>query len=343
MLKDASNDEDDKQKSKPKKAKRFQGGSAYPAYDRALTTQFRRSPHAAGVQRALGTGGLGAILGALATRLVTKNPALIGGGAALGGLATGIPGYQSGRDEAKSDYSRLLFLRRRMGVNDPGELEALLRHPEIAAASIKQGMSKEAKLGALAKILMGAGIGGGIGYYGTPHLGGYADVEPARRASAVIDATLGGIIGGLGHRAGGMGRMIRGISPKAMVAIPTAAGAGEMVPISMATMARTREAMESMSDAGKSLAESSKVTSIPYNLRQVLSTPAARGAGIGAAAAGIGGILTGLARRKSEEEVLKHKSRGSMMTTDALKYLLPAMLAGGVAGSLKRNTDTVAK
>ena len=97
----------------------------------------RASRLASGVQRALGTGGLGAVLGALAVRLISDKPAVVGAGAALGGIGGAIPGYISGRNEAKSDYSRLLFLRRRLNINDPGELEALLRHPEIA--SVREG------------------------------------------------------------------------------------------------------------------------------------------------------------------------------------------------------------
>jgi hypothetical protein len=80
---------------------------------------------------------LGAILGALAARLISNKPAAVGTGAALGGVAGAIPGFISGRNEALSDYSRLLFLRRRLNINDPGELEALLRHPELA--SVREG------------------------------------------------------------------------------------------------------------------------------------------------------------------------------------------------------------
>jgi hypothetical protein len=190
----------------------------------------------------------------------------------------------------------------------------------------------------LGRVGGGAGAGGAIGYYGTPRLGGYEDVEPARRASAVIDATLGGIVGGLAHRTGGLGKLLKNIPTKAMIGVPTAAGAGELVPISMATLARTREAMENMSEAGKSLADSSKVTSIPYNVQQLAQSPTARGAGIGAAGAGLAAILSGLSRRRSENEILKNRARGGMVGADFLKYLIPAMVAGGVVGSLHKNT-----
>jgi len=68
---------------------------------------------------------------------MSNKPSHVAGGALAGGVVGAIPGFHSGKSEAKSDYSRLLFLRRRMGINEPGELEAMLRHPELAQKFIK--------------------------------------------------------------------------------------------------------------------------------------------------------------------------------------------------------------
>jgi hypothetical protein len=199
---------------------------------------------------------------------------------------------------------------------------------------------------------IGAGAGGAIGYSVTPRVAGYEDVEPARRVSALIDAAVGASIGGLAHRAGGVGKLLTNIPTKATFAIPTAVGAGEVVPLAIATLTRTRKAMDNMSEAGKdiseaskgiseagkSLADSSKVTSIPYNIQRLAQSSTARGAGIGAAGAGLAAILSGLSRRRSENEILKNRERGGMVGADFLKYLIPAMVAGGVVGSLHKNT-----
>lgn len=348
----STEESDTKQPSRAPKGKKYLGGAAYPAYDRALVTQLRRDPRAAGLARAAGTGSLGAILGAVAARLISNRKEAIGAGAVIGGLVGAVPGYQSGRDEALSDYSRLLFLRRRMNVNDPGELEALLRHPQIAARGIKSGSAEKRAavspgVAALMRILAGSAVGGAAGYYVTPTLGGYQDVESARRASGVIDATLGGVLGGLAHRAGGLAPLIRNMPTKALVGAPTAFGVGEMIPIGMATLQRTQDAMKDMSaagkglaESGKGLAESAKVTSIPYNLERLAQSAPARGAGVGVAGAGLAALVSGMMRRKSEDEILKHRSRGAMVGADFLKFVLPAMLAGGVIGSLPKDTNT---
>jgi hypothetical protein len=111
---------------------------AYPSYSRALITQYKAKPRRAGIIRGVETGVLGAILAALAARMVSDNPAVVGGAAGLGGLAGALPGYQSGKQEALSDYSRLLFLRR-LGITRPGELEALLKFPAMSERVSAQG------------------------------------------------------------------------------------------------------------------------------------------------------------------------------------------------------------
>lgn len=111
---------------------------AYPSYSRALITQYKPHPHRRGLVRGLETGVLGAILAALAARMVTDRPGLVAGSAGIGGLAAALPGYQSGKQEALSDYSRLLFLRR-LGITRPGELEALLKFPSVTGHVTSEG------------------------------------------------------------------------------------------------------------------------------------------------------------------------------------------------------------
>lgn len=201
-------------------------------------------------------------------------------------------------------------------------------------------------LRAIPGALAGGAAGGYAGYNITPRLGGYQDVEPARRISAVIDALLGAAAGGAAT-SGLLPSWWRsipkarkpGVLLKTLLSAPTAVGVGEMVPIGISTMSRTREAMKEMSEAGKGLAESSKVTSIPYNIQRLLGTPAARGAGVGAGAAGLGALLSGLTRRQTEPEFHKRTTRSSMIGKDFLKYLLPSLVAGGVVGSLKDKVD----
>ena len=92
-------------------------------------------PSTAGRRRALTTGALAAVLSALTARLVTDKPGTVGRAALAGGALGAIPGYVSGKREAESERSRLLFLRR-LGVARPGELEVLLRAGEPASEKV---------------------------------------------------------------------------------------------------------------------------------------------------------------------------------------------------------------
>jgi len=107
-------------------------GSAYPLYGKSII-RGRRNPGKAGRTRALEFGSVGALLGALAGLIATGKPKHVGLGAALGAVTGGVPGYISGSDEAKSDYSRLLFLRR-LGIRSKGEEEAADDIPAAAPA-----------------------------------------------------------------------------------------------------------------------------------------------------------------------------------------------------------------
>jgi hypothetical protein len=145
----AKNDEDEdskKETSRPspfgqRKAKGVvhkQIDAAYPDYSKSIVTQYHKSPALAGATRAVGTGTLGAILGALIARLASNKPGAVGTGAAAGGALGAIPGFVSGRNEAESDNSKSRFLRRRMGINEPGELEFVLRRLSGAPDAIER-------------------------------------------------------------------------------------------------------------------------------------------------------------------------------------------------------------
>lgn len=111
----------------------------YPDYDKSLATQGRGDPQAAGVARGAGTGLLGAILTGLAARMATDDSKKVLMASLLGGAATSIPGYISGKRERESENSRLLALRR-MGVDTPAEQEFASRFPSLAQRLTTEGV-----------------------------------------------------------------------------------------------------------------------------------------------------------------------------------------------------------
>ena len=110
----------------------------YVDYSKSLAAQLKPNPTAAGIRTATGTGALSALLAALASRLMSDNPWVVGGSALAGGTLGALSGFESGKNQALSDYSRLLFLRR-LGVNRPGELEALRRLGAAGPRVIEEG------------------------------------------------------------------------------------------------------------------------------------------------------------------------------------------------------------
>jgi hypothetical protein len=126
--------------------------------------------------------------------------------------------------------------------------------------------------------------------------------------------------------------------PKALLAAPTAVAAGEIVPLTHSVLHKKQDTATQLSGAAKEMAQSAKVTSIPYNLQRFTQSGIGRGIGGGAAAAGILALLTGLLRGRSQREIAHDRGRAGMVTSDFMKYLLPAMAAGGVIGSLRNRT-----
>lgn len=192
----------------------------------------------------------------------------------------------------------------------------------------KQAALSPQALKAIIGTLGGAAAGGLTGYEITPRLGGYEDVESARRSAALMHGLTGAVLGAI---AGGKGRA--GLAELTQGKAPLAAGAAllaeEALPMGLATMKRQQE-------AAKAQTEAALTGGVPYNIQKALTGSTAGGAGIGAAGAGLAAILTGLLRRKSDAELQARKTRGQMITSDFLKYLVPAALAGGVVGSLKK-------
>lgn len=198
-----------------------------------------------------------------------------------------------------------------------------------------------AMLGKVLKVLGGTAAGGAFGYYATPELFGYQDVPAAKRTAMTLDAVLGGVLAGIGRK--NLGLLVKkpetftsaNIGPYiARAGSPGLAAVGaETIPIIQAGLHKQREAAGDISQAARSVATSGERTSIPGSLRTLLSSPVGRGAGIGAAGAGLAGILTGLQRRQTEGEMENKTTRSKMVGKDFLKYLIPAVLAGGIAGS----------
>jgi len=104
---------------------------AYPDYSKSLVSQNKSSPTASAILESLGYGSLGTVLGAMAGRMSNQDNNRTAMLAVLGGLLGGSTGFYSGKKRQESENSRLLFLRR-MGVDNPGELEAMSEYPGLA-------------------------------------------------------------------------------------------------------------------------------------------------------------------------------------------------------------------
>lgn len=180
------------------------------------------------------------------------------------------------------------------------------------------------------RALAGALAGGVIGRYATPHIMGYADDPKAVNMSTMLDATIGAFAGGGAHN---MGRWMA--DPGMATKILGGVGAAELTPVAASMLHSGTRAADNMTEAAKNM----KIPpALSEQIRTALQSPEARGAGAGAAGAGLAAILTGLLRARSEREA--DTGRGGMVTKDFLKYVIPAMLAGGVVGNVAKRTGT---
>ncbi|MFC1453611.1 hypothetical protein ACFLQL_00335 [Verrucomicrobiota bacterium] len=158
---------------------------------------------------------------------------------------------------------------------------------------------------------LGLAGGAGVGLEITPRLGGYMEEKPARWASTIANAVIGQTV------AKALTSSPRKW-PSALVMLGL--GAGELAPVGISSMMKRVKATEG--------------SSIPRFLKEISNTNTGKGVGIGAALAGIGGTASGLFRAKSEREEEAKHTRTDMIKRDILLAMLPAMVAGGVGGSL---------
>jgi len=103
---------------------------AYPNYGRSLAAQYRGDPETAARLGAGGGGVVGAVIGALASRMLTDDPKKVALAALITGLLGGGVGYHTGRRSQESENTRLYALRR-AGINNPAELELISRYPSL--------------------------------------------------------------------------------------------------------------------------------------------------------------------------------------------------------------------
>jgi len=207
---------------------------------------------------------------------------------------------------------------------------------------MKKQAQRAKALGPVLRRMLGAGaLGGAAGYYVTPYLSGYEDVPAARRLSALINAAMFAAVPGYaGKRFGGrvtpFVKHLAKTNPKALGTAPLAFAGGELPAWVSATLYKQRDAAKEQAAAAVQQAQAGKLTSIPYNITKFLESPLAKGMGGGAATAALGGILTGLMRRRSRMEQEEETPRVALMQKDFMRYLLPAVVAGGVIGSLRK-------
>lgn len=201
-----------------------------------------------------------------------------------------------------------------------------------AAGAYKQAQS------VLPRMLMGGALGGLHGYYVMPNITGYADSPHSRQLSAVINGIMGATVGNLTAKTPGLiGKVINDLPA---YKVPLTAGvAADFMPNVHALLTKQRDAANAQAVASHAQANAATVTSIPYNLRQFAQSGIGRGLVGGTAVAGLGGLLTGLLRQRSEAEEREGKGRLSMVGGDMMKFLLPAMAAGGILGSLRGNAQ----
>lgn len=301
--------------------------AAYPDYTKSLANQRYRSPGKAGLERGIQTGITGAVLGALIARVMSDRLGTVAAGAGIGGLAGGIAGFNSGKQQAESDYSKLLFMRRRMGVNEPGELDAVLQNPELAGGIVQ----KQAGIG--------ANIAKGLGVAGATGAGWYLGTEGLSRVMGYHDDPAARHLGG-GISAGNLGALALLLATKGKAGTSALLHQHPLLPASAIGMETVPTVVRSARDVANSTAEQARGQIAP-TLTRILNSGAGRGAVAGAGVAGLGALITGLSRAKSDDEIRKDKSRTGMVSSDFLKYLLPALVGGGVVGSMIQKPNNV--
>jgi hypothetical protein len=173
---------------------------------------------------------------------------------------------------------------------------------------------------------LGAAGGAYLGHEVTPELFGYADDPAAVNMSTALDATLYGILAGLGPK--GITKLVK----ENPIGMGASVVGSELFPVGMHGL---QEAIGAAEAGTKAMNEFNPPTAT-QQAASILGSPEAKGALGGASVAGLGALVSGLLRSKSEKERQEDRSRAGMVTSDFLKYLLPAMVAGGVLGNVSR-------
>jgi len=328
---------------------------AYPDYARSLVSQRWQDPEETARKFALGSGATGAALGMLISRVFSNKASVTGLGGLAGGALGATVGYGAGRQSADSENSRTLWLRRKPGINDPGELESALRYgerpgesiaPRVKRAGVKQEIlnfllrnADKGKL--LAKDIATGGAGLAVGE-GMVRLGDYQDVPTAslltrtsmpaiaialRRNPALAKYLIGGLYGE---------QMGAGLMVAAKRSADASAATSKSQLAQASAVGEQAKALKEQVAATKDVAKSS----LGHVLKTTLKSPAAMGTYAGLGAAGLGGLATGLTRAKTDEEIAKGTGRGKMIVKDFIQYALPLGLAGGVLGSLGSPSTT---
>jgi len=179
---------------------------------------------------------------------------------------------------------------------------------------------------------LGAGAGAVIGREVTPRALGFRDDPAATNMSTLLDTITYGTLAGMGR-----GNLVSALKSNPMAPMGLAAGmaGGQTIPVAMKGL---REGTDAAGAATSAFSRPLQPT-LSEQAGSALQSPTARGAGIGAAGAGISAILSGLLRARSDSEVEGGAGRGTMIGKDFLKYLLPALLAGGTIGSLNGSSN----
>ena len=169
----------------------------------------------------------------------------------------------------------------------------------------------------------GAGLGALAGNKAMPAVMGYSDDPKAVHTSTALNTIQGLVLGLLAARSGGVIKSMQALyqNPK-LLSLGAAGEAGlEMIPFAQ-------------SEIRKAVKPAPLAPTMSEQAASLLGTNTAKGALSGAAGAGLLGLGSGLLRRKNDEEETRESSRSSMVSKDILKYLIPAMLTGGLVGSL---------
>jgi len=328
---------------------------AYPDYSRSLVSQRWQDPASTGGKFAIGGGALGAALGMLLARLAKNDPKLVAAGGLVGGVGGALLGNEAGKASANSENSRTFWLRRKPGINDPGEYESALRYAGRPMESIKPrekkaGIAREAvkalikRYGAsgvrkgtnVAKDVAAGAAGLGAGE-ALVRVGDYQDVPTA---SLLTRTSMPAVAIAL-RRNPALAKYLVGaayaeqLGAGGLVAAKRSAEASKATADSMRAQATAitgqSQALKDQVSATKDVAKGN----LGQVLKDTLSSPAALGSYAGLGVAGLGGLATGLTRAKTDEELQRGTSRGKMVAKDFLRYAIPLGLAGGVVGSMQ--------